>query len=101
MILQGWAVVRDLQRGNDNVVRSATIRTVNGVTSRPIVKLYPLEINVETEQPAEQTQENVDKSPNDVNHGSHVRPQRSAAVKARTQVSQWAHILGGAEDVVN
>ena len=48
------AVVKDLQRGNDNVVRSATIRTVNGVTSRPVVKLYPLEINVETERPVEQ-----------------------------------------------
>ena len=48
------AVVKDLQRGNDNVVRSATIRTVNGVTSRPVVKLYPLKINVETERPVEQ-----------------------------------------------
>ena len=80
---------------------------MNSVTSRPIVKFYLLEINVETERPVEQTQENVDKNtpnillPDDVNCESHVRPQRSAAVKVRTQVSQWAHILGGLEDVVN
>ena len=96
------AVVKDLQRGKDDVIRSATICTVNGVTGRLIVKVYSLEINVETDQNVEQSQENVDESnPNDVNHGSHVRPQQSAAVRARTKDSQWAHILGGPEDVVN
>ena len=96
------AVVKDLQRGKDDVIRSATICTVNGVTGRLIVKVYLLEINVEADQNVEQSQENVDKSnPNDVNYGSHVRHQRSAAVRARTKDSQWAHILGGLEDVVN
>ena len=42
-------VVQELQRGNDNLVRSATIRTVNGLTNRPISKLYPLEVNAGTD----------------------------------------------------
>ena len=39
------AVVQELQRGKDDLVRSATIRTDKRVTSRPISKLYPLEVN--------------------------------------------------------
>lgn len=39
------AVVQELQKGKDGLVRSATIRTDKGVTSRPISKLYPLEVN--------------------------------------------------------
>lgn len=38
------AVVDELIRGNDERVRSAKVRTANGVTNRPIVKLYPLEV---------------------------------------------------------
>jgi len=54
MVLQcrlNWqlAMVKELQWGQDNAVRSATIRTVNSVTSRLIIKLYPSEVNVESE----------------------------------------------------
>ena len=45
------AVVTDLQREQDDAVRSAVIRTSNGVTTRPIVKLYLLEVNVEMNTP--------------------------------------------------
>ena len=38
------AVVERLNRGADGLVRSAEIRTSNGKTSRPINKLYPLEV---------------------------------------------------------
>jgi hypothetical protein len=38
------AVVEQLNRGADGKVRSAEIRTANGRTSRPINKLYPLEV---------------------------------------------------------
>ena len=38
------AVVEQLNRGADGLVRSAEIRTSNGRTSRPISKLYPLEV---------------------------------------------------------
>ncbi|XP_074645841.1 uncharacterized protein LOC141902099 [Tubulanus polymorphus] len=38
-------IIEKLNRGNDNCVRSAVVRTAKGRTSRPINKLYPLEIN--------------------------------------------------------
>ena len=40
------AVVQELQRGNDDLVRSSIIRTANGVNNRLISKPYPLEVNV-------------------------------------------------------
>lgn len=44
------AVVEELNRGADGLVRSAGIRTSNGRTSRPINKLYPLEVFGEYEK---------------------------------------------------
>ncbi|XP_069108230.1 uncharacterized protein [Argopecten irradians] len=41
------AIKEKLAVGGDGLVSSATIRTKNGTTTRPIGKLYPLEINVE------------------------------------------------------
>ncbi|XP_069135112.1 uncharacterized protein [Argopecten irradians] len=41
------AIIEKLAVGGDGLVRSATIRTKNGTTTRPIGKLYSLEINVE------------------------------------------------------
>ena len=37
-------VIEELSYGNDNLVRSAKLRTPKSVMNRPIVKLYPLEI---------------------------------------------------------
>ena len=37
------AVVEELVPGNDGLVRSAKVQTKNGLTHRPIVKLYPIE----------------------------------------------------------
>ena len=39
------AVVEDVVKGNDGLIRSTKLRTNNGVKNRPIVKLYPLEVN--------------------------------------------------------
>ena len=39
------AVVEDLIKGNDGLIRAAHIRTDNVKTTRPIVKLYPLEVS--------------------------------------------------------
>ena len=38
------AVVEDIIKGRDNLVRAAHIRMGNYKTTRPIVKLYPLEV---------------------------------------------------------
>ena len=98
------AVVTDLQRGQDDAVRSAVIRTSNGVTTRPIVKLYPLEVNVEMNIPETDSSIVLDakedsslitckKPPS--------RPPRSAASKARSHISDWTQILRGPEDVTD
>jgi len=41
-------IVKGLVQGHDGFVRSASVQTANGHTNRPITKLYPLEVNVET-----------------------------------------------------
>ena len=38
------AVIKEVVKGKDGLIRSAVIRTTNGVTNRPITKLYPMEI---------------------------------------------------------
>lgn len=38
------AVVDDLVKGNDGLIRSAHISTANHKTNRPITRLYPLEV---------------------------------------------------------
>ena len=38
------AIVDKLNTGGDGIARSAVIRTKNGLTSRPVTKLYPLEV---------------------------------------------------------
>ena len=105
------AVVQELQRGNDNFVRSAVIRTDKGITNRPISKLYPLEVNVgKTVQNSESenaTDNNSHTSntplpqSNDHESQSSLRPQRIAATKARTKVTEWNMILRGPEDVTD
>ncbi|XP_062590223.1 uncharacterized protein LOC134251820 [Saccostrea cucullata] len=44
-IMWKLAVVEELIQGRDGFVRAATLRTKNGLTNRPIVKLYPIEVN--------------------------------------------------------
>ena len=39
------AIVEGLIEGHDDLVRAANVRTNNYVTSRPIAKLYPLEVS--------------------------------------------------------
>ena len=41
------AIVDNLIKGNDGLMRSATVRTRHGVTNRPVAKLYPLELTSE------------------------------------------------------
>ena len=84
------AVVESLIQGNDGIARAANIRTKNGRTNRPISKLYPLEVNENSEQPEDssenatqsvQTDENVVKTSD--------RPKRTAAKKAELKIKNW------------
>ena len=92
------AVIEELLVGNDGLVRAANIRTANHVTSRPISKLYPLELSTTKNVQAEiVTEEN-----NDVFTAVEERPKRRAADKARSQISQWTRDLSRPpEDVEN
>lgn len=47
-VLWKLAVVDEVVRGRDNLIRSAKLRTKDGMTNRPITKLYPLEVTLET-----------------------------------------------------
>jgi len=38
-------VIESVVTGNDGRVRSANVHTKNGVTNRPVKKLYPLEVS--------------------------------------------------------
>ena len=76
------AVVTDLVRGNDGLVRAAKIRMKNTETSRPIVKLYPLEIRSATD---DADQSICDKD----------RPKRDASVKAKENIRKWLNLPSG------
>ena len=100
------AVVTDLIAGKDGLVRSAAIRTANGSTTRPITKLYPLELNqhkqatgVEknpTTDLATDTHDNTDVSTDQRRH-----PQRASARKAADRMKEWMRSLSvPPEDVV-
>ena len=64
-------MIEELYPGSDGVVRSVKIRTANGVTNRPVIKLYPLEVDSE---PNSSDGEVISVSE---------RPKRAAAIAAR------------------
>ena len=49
------AIVEELIRGRDNLVRTAHIRMGNYRTTRPIVKLYPLEVSYSDDNTSQET----------------------------------------------
>ena len=95
------AVVEDLVTGNDGLSRSAVIRTKNGVTNRPITKLYPLELT----EGRDAEVNNSDQPPTtemrqDSDSPTVGRPRRNAAQQARLKVAKWIDDLQGPpEDV--
>ncbi|CAG2249007.1 unnamed protein product [Mytilus edulis] len=77
------AVVEEVVTGNDGLVRSAIIRTNSGRTSRPIVKLYPLEINEVT--PSDEYME----EPNNEEIPTRTLPLRKASIRAKERIKSW------------
>ena len=70
------AVIEELYPGADGVIRSVKIRTSNGITNRPVVKLYPLE---------------VDSMQNAISRENSIvteRPKRAAAIAAREKFTK-------------
>ena len=105
------AVIEDLIVGGDGLVRVATIRTA-WTTTRPITKLYPLELNegrtldLRTRQDENETETegytNATLPPVNSTTTS-TRPsrlQRAAAMRATNLMKEWASVLSGPpEDV--
>ena len=99
------AIVEDLIEGKDGRVRAAHIRTNNYKTTRPVAKLYPLEVHSEecekqnaTTAP-EEIARSVDSTPNgnqqrtaDTNT-TRVRTMRAAASKALQKTKEWSGVL--------
>ena len=89
------AVVESLVTGKDGMVRSANIRTKNGMTNRPVTKLYPLELSEHsdvTHSEGDQGEHTVtEKGPDEP--APKARPQRGAAQRAREQLAKWSKII--------
>ncbi|CAC5366792.1 unnamed protein product [Mytilus coruscus] len=80
------AVVEEVVTGNDGLVRSVIIRTNSGRTSRPIVKLYPLEIN-EVPPSDEYVEE-----PNNEEIPTRTLPVRKASIHAKERIKSWTQL---------
>ena len=103
------AVVEGLIKGGDNLTRAAHIRMGNYKTTRPIVKLYPLEVSDPHQTSSQGSSNNnsqeshsVDKSSDRSASSSSQRVQRKAASKALRKISEWSTLLSRPlEDVGN
>ena len=94
-------VINSLIPGKDGLVRAVNVRTSNRVTSRPISRLYPLEVSL---PPDDQSGHSSPTEPitQDAEDMVRDRPQRAAAKKARTRLLEWATRLScPPEDVEN
>jgi hypothetical protein len=91
------AVVEDLIRGGDNLVRAANIRTSIGYTHRPICKLYSLELS--TNEGEQRYISNGDQENLVVNNSTEQertvrnRPIRTSAARSANRISEWTKIL--------
>ena len=108
------AVIEELLKGKDGLVRAANIRTTQGGTNRPIARLIPLEVssevattgqNITSPEPSDNTSvepvEGTDQPRYDL--GRMERPRRAAALRGREKVVSWTKQLDGGppEDVMN
>ena len=80
----GWklAIVEDLITGNDGHGIAAIVKTNTGLTTRAIVKLYPIKI-----KSACTTDEETSTSTDDVN--IRILPRREASIRAKENIQKW------------
>ena len=74
-------VVTKLLRGSDALCCAAVVRTAHGLTTRSLIKLFPLELSVRTEEKADSVQANEHCLENS-------RPKRQAAQAARELIKE-------------
>ncbi|KAL9967296.1 hypothetical protein ACROYT_G025494 [Oculina patagonica] len=83
-------VIIQLHQGKDELVRSVTLRTAKGnLLSRPIEKLYPLEVL--TEEDLQDSKENI-KNPEEIRSTSEKRTQRAAAQRAAVKINELSKL---------
>ena len=89
------AVVEELIVGGDGLIRTANIRTSMGRTNRPIVKLYPLEINSCSEVMSLQSSHLLSHTINPTSPDvvANCRPTRASARQANARFAEWADTL--------
>ena len=109
------AIVEEPIKENDGLVRAARIRTSNCTTTRPIVKLYPLEVVSNDQSPMDYSEQHppndhpvrttitdVDRA-TEINSSSDqpvVHTRRAAATKALRKMKEWNDMIRGPpEDV--
>ena len=84
-------VIIQLHQGKDGLVRSVTLRTAKGnLISRPIEKLYPLEVLAE-EDNLQDSKETL-KSPGEIRSTSEKRPQRASAQQAALKINELSKL---------
>ena len=81
-------VVTELFRGNDGLVRSVKIKTSNGETTRPIAKLYPLEVT-QIDNANEAGEDIPGDIHTDMNNIANHKERRQASLKARQKIQKW------------
>jgi len=89
MMTNPWrlAVIEELIRGKDGLVRAAHIRMGTYKTTRSIVKLYPLEVS--SEYHSDVTPDPQDAKPNTDTTSPSVRKRRKAYSEALQKMSEW------------
>ena len=84
-------VIIQLHQGKDELVRSVTLRTAKGnLISRPIEKLYPLEVLSE-EDNLQDSKENF-KNPEEIRSTSEKRTQRASAQQAALKIKELSRL---------
>ena len=83
------AVVDDLVKGNDGLIRLAHISTATHKTNRPITRLYPLEVVSSGNRESTDHEHRPASSDRQI----HPRSKRTAAVKAMTRITEWTDTL--------
>ena len=94
-------IVDSLLQGNDGLVRAVNVRTNNRITSRPISRLYPLEVSLPSDNQTE-CSNSTEIATNSTKDETGDRPQRAAAKRARACLLEWTtRLTRPPEDVEN
>lgn len=83
------ALVTKLLPSRDGLPRAAQIKTQNGITNRPVNKLFPLELSASTKElftTPEKTLDNKTQNENETLDVPKLRPKRAAAEAARDRI---------------